>query len=150
LSELDWQSIRRISQGVYHANWDCLIMESDIDNLVFWAQGLDSRKSRLCLHENPESLMQVTYLAFVRPYSDKVHKHPYRPEVLIPIRGEAIRRTYSEGLEVESEVTMKSGFGNSFSILPGMWHSLEVVSEHFVMIEIGAGPFTKDSTVFKK
>jgi len=150
MSELDWLGVRRSPQGVFHANWDCLITESDIDNLVSWAQEMNSRKARLCLHENPESLMQVTYLAFVKPYSDKVHKHPHRPEVLIPIRGEAIRRTFSERLEVESEVTMKSEFGNSFSISPGIWHSLEVVSEHFVMIEIGAGPFTKDSTVFKK
>jgi cupin fold WbuC family metalloprotein len=150
LTQIDWQFARNNPNGVFHANWDCSVSEKDIEELVLWARDMDSSKARLCLHENPESLMQVTYLAFVKPYSDKIHKHPYRPEVLIPIRGEAVSRTFADDLRIKREIKMRSGFGYSYSMPQNTWHSLEVVSEYFVMIEIGNGPFTKESTIFVK
>ena len=143
-----WSGKGENSTGVAHWNWESSIYERDINELINWAKHLDTNKARICLHETPRSLMQVTYLAFIKPYSDKVHKHPSRPEVLIPVRGRAIRRVYSEGLELIKEELMKSGTGESFSTSIGEWHSLEVVSEEFVMIEIGLGPFTPESTVY--
>ena len=142
-----WNNLGLNKSGVIHVNWDVVVSESDIDELVNLARSLPQNKARLCLHETSSSPMQVTYLAFVDPYADKVHKHPVRPEVIIPVRGEAIRQIYSDNFQLIDEVQMISGRGESFSMPPNKWHSLEVRSENFVMIEIGLGPFTSDSTI---
>ena len=94
-------------------------------------------------------MLLVTYLAFIRPYSDKIHKHPHRPEVVIPIRGEARHTTFdNEGKILESRI-LKGENPVAVSTQMSAWHALEVVSEFFVMVEIGTGPFLETSTVFR-
>jgi len=134
---------------IFHSHsWNVTVDEELISDLVFQARKNENNKARLCLHSRPEEVMQVTYLAFVAPYEDKVHCHPYRAEVLIPIIGEAEARCFDDQGNVLKIQTMRGGSGESFSSSSGTWHSLKVISSEFVMIEVGEGPFRADSTVF--
>jgi cupin fold WbuC family metalloprotein len=92
--------------------------------------------------------MQVTYLAFISPYEDRIHNHPHRAEVLVPILGEAEARTFDDEGNLLSNKLMRGKSGEAFSSNLGTWHSLKVKSSEFVMIEIGVGPFRPDSTTF--
>ena len=141
-----------ISSGkqIFHSkSWNIGIQDEMIACLLQEARINENNKARLCLHPNAEETMQVTYLAFVAPYEDSIHCHPWRPEVLIPIRGEAVARTFdSNGNMLKSEL-MIGGTGHAFATESGQWHSLKVKTSDFVMIEIGIGPFRPDSTVFQ-
>lgn len=132
---------------IFHSKkWTITFDDAHIDELINQAKKNSRRKARFCLHPNPESVMQVTYLAFVYPYQDEIHSHPNRPEVLIPIKGEAEVRTFDEnGNMLKSELMLGSS-GVAFSANPGTWHSVKVKSEVFVMMEIGLGPFETNST----
>lgn len=133
---------------IFHSKkWTITFDDAHIDELINQAKKNSRRKARFCLHPNPESVMQVTYLAFVHPYQDEIHSHPNRPEVLIPIRGEAEIQTFdNQGNLLKSDV-MVGNSGVAFSANPGTWHSVAVTSESFVMIEIGLGPFQDNSTI---
>lgn len=146
---MDFRNIADSSGNqVFHSNkWTITFDDEHIDELISQAKKNSKRKARFCLHPDPESQMQVTYLAFVSPYQDEIHSHPNRPEVLIPVRGEAEARTFDGGGNLIKSETMLGNSGNAFSSSPGTWHSIFVKSDVFVMIEIGLGPFTKDSTV---
>jgi cupin fold WbuC family metalloprotein len=135
--------------GVFHASaWGQPIDENLIELLIENAKVNSDRKARLCLHPTSDELLQVTYLAFSSPYSDKVHKHPHRPEVVIPIHGLARHSTFDlKGRILNSQVLDGSNpVPNSTD--SNSWHSLEVLSDSFVMIEIGTGPFLSTSTVY--
>lgn len=142
-------SARETVPGVFHAAaWGQPLEENLIELLIEKAKVNSNRKARLCLHPTSDELLQVTYLAFSSPYSDKMHKHPYRPEVVIPIYGLARHSIFDlEGQILRSEVLDGNNpVANSTQV--GSWHVLEVLSESFVMIEIGTGPFTSTSTVY--
>ena len=137
------------SSGVFHAHsWNTKLpidfTKLMIDNLV------DSTLSKLrfCLHPNADELMQVTYLAFKAPYEDRVHKHPHRPEVVIPLIGEALHTTYANDGLVISQRHLVENQPTSASTQPGDWHSMEILTPVFLMVEVGVGPFRSDSTVF--
>lgn len=134
---------------VFHSKtWSMTISEDLILELLEEARKNSGRKSRLCLHPNPEEIMQVTYLAFVQPYEDRIHKHPNRAEVLVPLKGKAEFRTFDENGNILRSNQMLGGSGLSFSTESGEWHSLKVLTPEFIMIEIGKGPFAPGSTQF--
>jgi cupin fold WbuC family metalloprotein len=134
--------------GVFHANsWNTVVDETMVAELVSIAKENADGKARLCLHPDAAELMQVTYLAFNAKYNEAIHKHPHRPEVLIPIRGKAERRIHNEAGEIVNSQIMAGGSGMAFSTERNLWHSLILKSETFVMVEIGLGPFGSDSTV---
>ena len=134
---------------VFHSNsWNLNVDEELILDLISEAKKNESNKARLCLHRKPDEVMQVTYLAFIAPYEDRVHCHPHRPEVLIPILGEAEARVFDQSGNIISSRAMRGKSGEAFSSDVGTWHSLKVQSSEFVMVEIGIGPFRHDSTIF--
>ena len=86
-------------------------------------------------------MLLVTYLAFIRPYSDKIHKHPHRPEVVIPIRGEARHTTFdNKGKILESRI-LKGENQVAVSTQMSAWHALEVVSEFLLWSKSELGHF---------
>ena len=135
--------------GVFHAlEWGQTINRDVLNLLIDEARKSPNSKARLCLHPDPDQLLQVTYLAFINPYNDKIHKHPHRPEIVIPLFGEAMHTTY-DSADVVSKVELLNGDNPvPTTTKQGDWHALEVLSESFVMVEIGTGPFLSTSTQY--
>jgi len=143
------QSTTETGKQVFHSNsWNLTVDEELILDLISEARKNESNKARLCLHGKPDEIMQVTYLAFIAPYEDKVHCHPHRPEVLIPILGEAEARVLDQFGNILTSQVMRGKSGEAFSSDVGTWHSLKVQTSEFVIVEIGLGPFRQDSTIF--
>jgi cupin fold WbuC family metalloprotein len=137
------------SIGVFHADdWGQSLDENVLKLLKISAQENKNNKSRYCLHPNPEEILQVTYLSFIRPYSDRIHKHPFRPEVMIPIYGRATFSTFDETGNLKSSKVLDGAKPFAVSTNLDCWHSLEILTESFLVVEIGKGPFNKDSTVY--
>jgi hypothetical protein len=139
---------KQTSDGVYHAiKWDVNLPDSFIYDLIEEAKANISRKARLCLHPDPSELLQFTYLAFASPYKDKIHSHPNRPEIIYPILGSALHSIFDSNANLLKSTTLTSEKPVALGTPVGKWHSLEVQSDAFVMLEIGTGPFSDDSTV---
>ena len=139
-----------IESGIFHGlTWDSDFSENDLDALFSEARKNRGNKARFCIHPTSSDILQVTVLAFIKPYSDLVHKHPHRPELIFPIRGKASHHTLDGlGASVRT-VLLDSENPKILSTAAHSWHSLEVQSAEFAMIEIGTGPFLSDSTVLK-
>jgi len=134
--------------NVFHAvSWGQPITYELIEELICEAKKNLQNKARLCLHPSPESVQQVTLLAFALPYEDKIHKHPGHTEIILPILGRAIYTTFNENREVLNHTSMSSAEPFPLSTPNNLWHSVRVVSEFFVMLEIGKGPFRPESTI---
>lgn len=140
---------RKTSASVYHAyEWGQQLETNLFDLLIEEARKSNTRKARFCVHPDPKDKLQITYLAFINPYLDKIHKHPGRHEIVIPLQGIAMHSTFDLEANLLSSQLL-DGF-NPIALTSRMdtWHSIEVLSEAFIMIEIGIGPFTSNSTVY--
>jgi len=134
--------------GVFHMrSWGMTIPDNILEDLLVQASKNANRKARLCLHPSPDEETQVTYLAFIAPYQDRIHKHPTKPEILIPILGEAEFNNYGEDGKYKNSLVMNGNKPIPVTIPSDCWHSLEVKTHNFVMIEISKGPFNIKSTV---
>jgi cupin fold WbuC family metalloprotein len=135
--------------GVFHAKkWGLDITSDILESLIWEAKISLNRKARLCLHPSPGELLQITYLAFYSPYKDRVHCHPNRIETMIPIQGTAKFLTFDSGGALKKEILFKDNDCISVSTPKSIWHAIEVLSEVFVMIEVGMGPFSTNSTLY--
>jgi cupin fold WbuC family metalloprotein len=84
----------------------------------------------------------------VAPYKDRLHKHPNKPEIMFPVKGKA-ELTILDGNQTGHRVlTIDAVNPVPISIQANTVHALKVLSNNFVFIEIGIGPFNKDSTVY--
>ena len=144
------QSAIETLPGVFHAlNWGESIEQDLLKILIETATKNVNNKARFCLHPSPSDLLQVTYLAFAKPYSDKIHNHPNKVEVVIPISGQAFYRTYDSAGKVVEKLKLDGAKPIALSTNPNVWHAIEVLSENFVMLEIGTGPLLPTSTLFQ-
>jgi cupin fold WbuC family metalloprotein len=135
--------------GVFHANaWGQRLQENLIEELIRHAQLNPNRKARLCLHPTSDELLQVTYLAFSKPYLDKIHMHPHRPEIVIPVHGLAVHNVFDEHGKVLRSQLLSGRNPVANSTQTKEWHAIELQTENFVMIEIGTGPFLPTSTIY--
>jgi len=137
------------SPGVFHAKeWGASIPDNLFELLIDQAKGNGNRKSRLCLHPSPSDPVQITYLAFFAPYADRIHSHPTRPEIIVPVFGKAQYSEFDGAGNVVSSEELDGQFPIALSTPLTTWHGIKLISESFIMIEIGSGPFTKSSTVY--
>jgi cupin fold WbuC family metalloprotein len=145
-------SLKRFNQtqaGVFHAtHWGQSIPENFVKELICEAEQNFNRKARLCLHPSPEDITQVTFLALTRPYEDRLHKHPQKPEIMIPFLGKAELKLYYEDTSENQVILLDAESSTPVSIEAGVLHSLRVLTPNFVFLEIGNGPFKPDSTVY--
>lgn len=137
------------SPAVFHAKkWGQKISVDFVEELIERAKLSESRKARLCLHPNSKELTQFTYLALIGPYQDKTHFHPLRPEIMIPIKGIAELMFFNHDNEITDSQILDSKYQMPVTIQPNEKHSLKLISENFVFMEIGNGPFTSESTKY--
>ena len=145
-------SLKQFNQtqaGVFHTtHWGQSIPEDFVKDLVREAEQNPNRKARLCLHPSPEDITQVTFIALVAPYRDQFHKHPNKPEIMIPILGKAELTIINAESATKKNYILDSESVVPASIESNLIHSLRVISTCFVFLEIGNGPFTTESTLY--
>lgn len=140
---------RETSPNVFHAHeWGQQLEKDLLDLLIKEAKTSDARKARFCVHPDPNETLQITYLAFVNPYLDRIHRHPSREEIVIPLQGMAIHTTFDLDQNQLGSQLLDGSNPIALTSKIDAWHSLEVLSDFFVMLEIGVGPFTSNSTVY--
>jgi len=146
---LSFSEFEETRHGVFHCKvWGQNIPTNFIDALLVQADKNPNRKARLCLHPTPDDVTQVTFLALVAPYADKLHMHPNRPEIMFPLRGQATIDIYDTRESKPRRLSLDADLPLPISIDSGKLHSLEVVSNYFVFMEVGNGPFTQESTIY--
>ena len=108
-----------------------------------------NRISHLCLHPTSDELLQFTNLTSSSPFSDKLHKHSNQSKVVIPMHGLAPLSTFDlEGGGLRSQAPEGTNpVANSTQV--SSCYTFEVLSDSFVMIEIGTGTLISTSTVYR-
>ena len=136
------------SPGVFHAkSWNTFISNSEINELFELAKS-NGNKARLCLHPDIRDSIQITYLAFINPYSDKIHCHPFRSETIHVVEGKAKHIIYNAQRKIQSSLDISKTKNSSITIESGTWHNIELRSKNLLVIEIGMGPFKEGSTKY--
>jgi len=135
--------------GVFHANsWDIQITNEVLNDLLNQASINGLNRARLCLNPTRYEPLQFMYIAFKRPYSDRAHYHPDRINIHIPILGQASYHVYTQKGKLLRSHLLSSQ--NPYPVVTpkGVCNATEIVSNHFIKLEISPGMFDESSTVY--
>lgn len=108
------------------------------------------KQSRICLHNNDESVVQIMYICHLKGCKVKIHKHDLFPEWLIFVNAHVnIKFFNSFGEETDKLCidTLKSNGSKIHYIPNNIFHTLEFLKDSF-FLEIKQGPFEKKDTKY--
>ena len=127
------------------------ISDTEIDWLIERASKLPRKRSRLCFHQGPSSLVHDMLIIHHQSCYVRPHRHFTREETLTVLRGKASTLLFSERGDLEKRVALGSvGHGrvNIHRMPPGLFHVLVIESEWLVFLETTAGPFDPKGSEF--
>lgn len=78
---------------------------------------------------------------------DPIHKHPYRREAMLPVRGVAYHVSFSDEGEVVRRIRLESSRAIYCSSPLDTYHHIELETDVFVFWEFGLGPFDENSSL---
>lgn len=93
-----------------------------------------------CMEETVHKMINSLQLGTVLPIHR--HLHPAKKETFVLLRGELEVLHYNDEKEVIERHLLSENNGNCIcEIMPEEWHSLNVLSENTVILEIKQGPY---------
>ncbi len=127
------------------------IDKADIKYLIQRAENLKSKKYRLCMHQNFESPVHEMFIVHPKNMYVRPHKHEGKSESLIVISGNAEYIIFKENGEIENRIPLSPYNGKEkffIKINKNLYHSINILSEWFIFLEITKGPFNRQDTIF--
>ena len=149
----DGSSLKSFAQetmtGVYHANeWGVSWGAQVVAELKEVAQHNERRRARLCLHPSPTDTHQEMLIVMA---SDAI-EHPQRRstgfDTKIALEGKADLQFYSNDGKRTRSVSLGEGLSTYVHTCTDEFHSLRILSDWFVFLEILRGPFDAQTTEF--
>jgi len=145
---------KKISDEVYYAkDANTTVHFDDIETLKRIAANNFSFKSRLCTHGSINDIVHEMFIVHAKNTYVRPHMHIGKSESFIIIEGELILIIYDEfGGIVSSQKygAYGSGLPFYFRANENKYHSIMVLSDTIVVLEVTSGPFIKNETEFPK
>ena len=113
------------------------------------AQFSPKKRARVCLHEDDDSDIHVMLISLDKQSVIPTHKHSDRPEFYILLNGHVRISIFAENGLVDRTIELEYPSETkifTFYMPKGVWHSLQVLSESCLVLEVTSGPFKRSAT----
>ena len=140
---------KQTSEGVFHANtWGLNWGDELINELKNIAIKNSRSRSRLCLHPDKNDSHQEMLIVMYKSAVEKPQRRTIGFDTKIVIEGKANLFYFSDEGEILHKITL--GWDNSRYVHTNSdnFHSLKIISDWFVFLEIVNGPFTPSTTQY--
>ena len=122
------------------------LSNSDLEFLIAKAKKSDKKRARICFHSSDQEPIHEMAIALCNGTNLPPHRHKSKYESFTVLEGEATLILFDQDGKVSSQVLLGACQQRFARIPPMTYHTLEVTSEVFVLIETTQGPFlTNDS-----
>jgi len=123
----------------------------NIQHLIQKAENIESKKYRLCIHENSREPVHEMFIIHPKNMYVRPHKHINKSESMLVLSGEADYIIYDNKGKIIDIIPL--GDYNSdkrfyINIKKSLYHSIKINSEWLVFLEITKGPFNRADTIF--
>jgi cupin fold WbuC family metalloprotein len=139
-------SLAIVNSSVFQATESFSILsQTHINFLKSAAHSSELRRSRILLHNSISAPCQQMVILLLRGSKIRVHAHALSTESIICLSGRMIYRTYTESGQISSSIELLSGQNPVVTSFPGVYHSIESLTEHSIFFECSDGPFEADN-----
>lgn len=144
------QQFRQEGPEVYYAPPGFVaIGDAEVDWLIARARELPRKRSRLCLHKDPQAPVHDMLIVHHQSCYVRPHRHHTRSETFSVLRGEATALLFDEIGNIEDLISLGisgSGRVSTYRMPPKLFHGLIIESEWLVFMESTIGPFDVQSS----
>ena len=123
----------------------------DIKYLIKKAKNLTSKKYRLCMHQDTEAQVHEMFIVHPKNMYVRPHKHEGKSESLMVISGKAEYIIFKENGNIDKKIPLSSYNGHDkffIKINKNLYHSINILSDWFIFLEVTKGPFYRQDTIF--
>lgn len=146
------QKQARVSEEVYHSITDNFELGSaDIQEIIKMASATERQRVRLCTHKSKDSALHQMFIAHSSAVYVRPHKHVGKTESMLVLHGIADYIEFSSAGEVV-KITRMGGMREDGvfykTVESDLYHSMRIISDWLVFLEVTTGPFLPHHTVY--
>ncbi len=135
--------------GVFHARqWGMTFGSEIIQELKISARNNPRSRARLCLHPNQNDVHQEMLIVMHSSAIEKPQRRTIGFDTKIVLEGNAKFIYYDEVGQEQSSLLLSQDGLRYVHTNSSEFHSLQILSEWFVFLEVLKGPFTEGTTEF--
>lgn len=127
------------------------ITANDITTEREIASELDTKRARICFHQDRNDLVHEMMITFHRDTYVRPHKHLAKAESYLVIEGEMEILYFDDNGHVTNRIEMgnfESGKQFYLKSITEAWHTPIIKSEFVTLLEITNGPFVENDCLF--
>lgn len=137
--------------ATFHSHEDVgTVGPEELTQLKRAAQAAPLKRSRLCLHHDPQDQVHEMVIAFCRGSYVRPHRHQNKSESFHVIEGECEVLFFDDAGQVVSRLKMGPAPDQVFlyRLASPRWHTVIPLSEFVVLHETTSGPFLPDQAEY--
>lgn len=143
---------KEINEAVlYNIEDICTLDKADLLTLAEKGLATREQRTRLCVHESPDSRVHEMFIVHTPQTYVRPHRHMQKSESFEVLSGEATLVLFDDAGVVQRIVELgelNSGKVFYFKMPAQVWHMLVIHSDVLVFKEVTEGPFDKDDCQF--
>ncbi|UAA39534.1 WbuC family cupin fold metalloprotein [Paraneptunicella aestuarii] len=143
---------RTINEAVlYNDEEICTLTKDDLAELSELGLATKEQRTRLCVHEEPGSLVHEMFIIHTNDTYVRPHRHRTKSESFQVLEGEASLVLFDDNGQVQRVVSLgglASGKTFYFKMPALVWHMLVIHSKVLVFKEVTQGPFDSEDCEF--
>lgn len=143
---------KTINEAVlYNDEAICTLNKDDLAELSRLGLATQEQRTRLCVHEGPDSLVHEMFIIHTHDTYVRPHRHKAKSESFQVLEGRGTLVLFDDEGNIERTLKLgglSTGETFYFKMPAQVWHMLIIESEVIVFKEVTQGPFDADDCEF--
>lgn len=143
---------KTINEAVlYNDEAICTLNKSDLGELSRLGLATKEQRTRLCVHDNADSIVHEMFIIHTRDTYVRPHRHRSKSESFQVLEGHASLVLFNDDgdiVKIMSLGDLASGHNFYFRMPAKVWHMLVIHSQVLVFKEVTQGPFDANDCEF--
>tara|TARA_Y100000992_G_C21222317_1_gene471098 strand:- start:696 stop:1163 length:468 start_codon:yes stop_codon:yes gene_type:complete len=136
------------NEEVYYLKKGHLNFNDAFDFLINKSKNNKRKTSRICLHENKKSKIHKMLICHHKSFIILPHCHLSKDETCIVLKGRMNLLFHKKNGIIKKTFNLNSNNFNFIKIDKKLFHSMFVLSNYVIFLEITKGPFRKSDTIY--
>ncbi len=147
---ISYKDLIKENEEVYYLKKKNLNFNYAFSFLINKSKSNKRKTSRICLHKNKKSKIHQMLICHHKSFNILPHCHLSKEETCIVLKGRMKLFFHEKNGNIKKTFILNSNNLNLIKIDKNLFHSMTVLSNYVIFLEITKGPFRKSDTIYPK
>ena len=147
---ISYKDLIKENEEVYYLKKKNLNFNDAFSFLINKSKSNKRKTSRICLHKNKKSKIHQMLICHHKSFNILPHCHLSKEETCVVLKGRMKLFFNEKNGNIKKTSILNSNNLNLIKIDKKLFHSMTVLSNYVIFLEITKGPFRKSDTIYPK